>query len=239
DRVSERELERISAWISVPAAGPEDAASDIPGRLWDYSHSGFALICDLGRIGSERLREGDRVRFKINLGEGVLEADCIVRNTGIFKGGLRIGLARCDLARQERKDARMGAPRGECLRLPERLDLSAVAGNPILFGEMSMLRVAGMEPGMKFDFISSDAALPLFLGQKLNLYLSLPTSGENLYRGMITGLEKAGGDSLRVRMRPMFLSAGLANDLAELLAFEAGIPPETLKRYGFPTRFFR
>jgi hypothetical protein len=245
NRISEREFERIPARLCLSTDGPGDQgvqpekAEGVPVAMWDFSLFGFALLRDHVKTASLQLKEGDRVRLSVDFGDGWVGSDCVVRNLSIVKGRQRIGLARLDLTRASGPAARLGIPQGECIRLADTLDIRAEAVNPIFFGEWSDLRLAGLQPGLKLDFITRDAALPLFKGQRLDVHLILPTSGDNRYRGEITALERIPGGSVRIRMNPVSLSHGLATDLAESLACDAGFNPDMLKRFGFPTRFFR
>jgi hypothetical protein len=239
NRVSEREFERIPARLSPYGEGAVDSSAGVPVTLWDFSLFGFAILRRQAESDSLRLSEGDRVRLNIRIGTGWVGADCLVKNVSNVKGRQRIGLARMDLTRASGPAARMAFPQGECLRLPESVDIRAEAVNPVFFGEWASLRLIGLQPGLNLDFITRDPALPLFKGQCLDIHLTMPTSAENLYRGEILGLERVPGGSVKIRMKPISLPARLANDLAELLACDAGINPDTLKRFGFPTRFFR
>lgn len=237
NRVSEREFEKIRAWIAPIHSASESAKR--PVSLWDFSPFGFAVIQNASKPSNLIVNEGDAIRLSLELGGCLLHADCIVKNKSVFKGQIRIGLARHDLARRIVSGHGIGVPHGEYVRLPEKLDLRAEAPNPIFFGEWSSMCLHALRPGLKLDFLVKDPAMPLFLGQRLDVHLALPTSDDNCYRGRITGLERAPGASVKARMEPISISSGLANDLAELLAFEAGVSPETLRRFGFPTRFFR
>jgi hypothetical protein len=185
------------------------------------------------------LKEGDRVRLAADFGKGWLEAECVIRNLSVFKGRQRIGLYRLDLTRGNAMHGRIGVPKGEYLRLPEAVHMRAETANPIFFGEWSQLKLTGLQPWLKMEFTSQDPSMPLFRGQVLDIRFSLPSSGDNRFRGEIESLEKLPGGFVRFRMNPLSLSTGLANDLAELMVCDGGINPEVLKRFGFPTRFFR
>lgn len=239
NRVSEREFERIPARLSPYREDVADSSCGVPVTLWDFSLFGFAIHRRQAESDSLRLREGDKIRLNIRLGTGWVGADCLVTNISTVNGRQRVGLARMDLNRVGGPSARMEVPQGECIRLPESVDIRAEAVNPIFFAEWAPLRLIGLQPGLNLDFITRDPALPLFKGQSLDILLTLPTSAENLYRGEILGLERVPGGYVKIRLKPISLSARLANDLAELLACDAGVNPDTLKRFGFPTRFFR
>ncbi|MDB5106316.1 MAG: hypothetical protein JWP91_4005 [Fibrobacteres bacterium] len=242
NRISERELERIPAWIRVRdrATGSE---KDIPVALWDCSAFGFAILMAAGKNGNDPLMAGDGIRLKLGLAGADLTADCIVQNTSFFRNSHRIGLSRTDMqvqpVRRDPDGPQIGVPKGGYLRLPETSDIKAEIRNAILFGEWSTIRLSGIRSGLALDFTSKDGCLPLFTGQELEIRLSLPTSNANSYTARISRLERLDEESLRVRMEPVALSASLANDLAELLATECRISPDTLKDLGFPIRFFR
>jgi hypothetical protein len=119
------------------------------------------------------------------------------------------------------------------------LDLIAESENPFFYGERSQLRLCGLGNGLRFDFLTKDPGHPWFRGQKLGLHLLIPTTGECRMAGRIDSLELAPGGALKLRVRIESMDAGLANDLAEFLAYENGISPEILKRLGFPIRIFR
>jgi hypothetical protein len=92
---------------------------------------------------------------------------------------------------------------------------------------------------MCFDFLSLDPSLALFIGQKMEVWLALPTSEKTSYSGKIIGLEKINNKTLRVRVEPVSISANITNDLAEILAFQFKVTPETLRSLDFPIRIFR
>lgn len=239
NRVSERELERIPAWINLETGTDKNASRDIPVHLWDYSPFGFAITFPFSESGCSSPKIGDLAKLKFDFGEGILSADCIVKNSSIVKNNLRIGLSRRDLARRQKFGYPIGAPQGECLRLPEKSDIRAEVRNPVLFAEWATFVLYGVHSGLQLDFISRDASLPLFIGQKLDLRLLMPTTGNSEFRGEVASLERVPGNALKVRLKSLSISSALANDLAEALAFEAGITPGTLKRFGFPTRFLK
>jgi mRNA-degrading endonuclease HigB of HigAB toxin-antitoxin module len=239
NRITERELERIPAWISFPADSKAEIDQDIPVILWDYSPFGFAIHFRHAKANTVSIKEGTEVRLKLSLDGRLVYAECLIQNSASFRNGLRIGLSRHDLVRRNHAQPRIGVPEGECLKLPHQIEIHAETPNPILFGEWSRLRLYGLRPGLKIELLSTDPALPLFIGQNLAIHLALPSSGANIYEGEIIALERLRGDTLRLRMKPVNISVGLANDLAELLTFEAGISPDILKDFGFPVRFFR
>jgi hypothetical protein len=238
-RVSEREFARIPCRLRVAKGDHEGPSITLPVTLWDFSQYGFAVLRDESKTASLELKEGDRVRFGTDLGKGWLEAECVVRNLSNFKGRQRIGLARLDLVRANATHGRIGVPKGEYLRLPESVQLRAETAHPVFFGEWAQLKLTGLQPWLKMEFTSNEPSLPLFRGQTLEIRFSLPSSGDNRFRGEIETLEKLPGGLVRFRMNPLSLSTGLANDLAELLACDGGINPDSLKRFGFPMRFFR
>ena len=233
NRVSEREFEKIQvslAWSN---------GSEYPVKLWDFSMHGFAVLLKPDRNGKVIPQVGSAARLKIDLGTGPLYSDCLIKNVSGFKGLTRIGLARRDLARRSKDYGEVGVPEGEFIRIPESLAVRAEAENPIFFGETAPLILVGAKPGFRLEFLCRDPALPLFLGQTLRLGLVLPSSGTTTFTGRIHSLEFAPGAALKARLEPLTVDPGLANDLSELLAGEAGILPETLRRFGFPTRIFR
>jgi hypothetical protein len=239
NRVSERELERIPAWISLDNGPGKLPSKDIPVRLWDYSSFGFAITFPFSESGCTSPKVGDLAKLKFDFGDGVLTAECVVKNSAIIKNSLRIGLSRKDLARRQKFENHYGIPQGECLRLPERTDIRAEVRNPVLFAEWTTFALCGLQSGLHLDFISRDASLPLFIGQKLDLRFVLPTTGNPEFRGEVVFLERVPGNALKVRLKTLAISAALANDLAETLTFEADVTPGTLKRLGFPTRFLK
>lgn len=242
NRISERELERIPAWISV-SDRVTGSVKDMPVILWDCSAFGFAILLATGKTGPDAFKPGEGIRLKLGLAGAILSSECIVQNTSFFRNSLRIGLSRTDLqlkiVRRDPDGPHIGVPESEYLRLPETSDIKAEIRNSILFGEWSTIRLSGIRKGLALEFISKDGCLPLFAGQELEIQLSLPTSTANSYRAKISRLERLDEETLRVRMEPVTLSASLANDLAELLASECRISPDFLKNLGFPIRFFR
>jgi hypothetical protein len=239
NRVSERELERIPAWINLGNRLDKTASKDIPVHLWDYSPFGFAITFPFSESGCSSPKPGDPARLKFDFGDGILSAECIVKNSCIVKNNLRIGLSRRDLSRMNPSENPIGVPQGECLRLPAKSDIRAEVRNPVLFAEWATFVLCGVQSGLQFDFISRDASLPLFIGQTLELRLVMPTTGNPLFRGEVVMLERVPDNALKVRLKTLSISSDLANDLAEALAFEAEIAPGTLKRFGFPTRFLK
>ncbi|MDQ3002545.1 MAG: GNAT family N-acetyltransferase [Fibrobacterota bacterium] len=239
NRVNERELEHIPAWISLETGSKIKSSKDIPVHLWDYSPFGFAITFPFSESGCTSPKVGDLAKLKFDFGDGILTADCIVKNSSIVKNTLRIGLSRRDLARRYKFENRVGAPHGECLRLPEKSDIRAEVRNPILFAEWATFELCGVQTGFQLDFISRDANLPLFFGQKLELRFVMPTTGNPVFRGEVIFLERVPGNALKVRLKTLSITSALANDLAEALAFEADITPGMLKRFGFPTRFLK
>lgn len=238
NRIGERELSRIPVAAAFPDTEKGSRAEYRPAELWDFSLHGFAIVLDKGRV-PNGLEVGSRIGLRVDLGEGPLHAECVVKNMLPFKGKIRLGLARRDLARRRHSENNIGVPQGECICIPETIAVYAEAANPVFYGELSPLLLCGLRPGVAFEFLTQDAALPLFLGQRLSLNLNLPTSGDNACEGIIDCLELAPGGRVKLRLKPLRLRASLANDLAELLVFEAGLSPETLCRYGLPTRVFR
>jgi len=70
NRVSERELERVPAWISIPGDASGNGPTDIPVKLWDVSQFGFALLYDQTKGQSRTFQEGDSLQVKFDLREG-------------------------------------------------------------------------------------------------------------------------------------------------------------------------
>jgi hypothetical protein len=238
NRVGERELSRIPVAVALPDPEKGSRGAFLPAQLWDFSLHGFAVLVDKTKVPAG-LDEGARIGLRIDLGYGPLHAECVLKNILPFKGKIRIGLARRDLARRRGSEEHIGIPQGECIRLPAKLEVQAHADNPIFYGELSPLRLFGLRPGPTLEFLTRDPALPLFNGQRLTLGLNLPSSGDNRCEGVIDCLELAPGGFIKLRFKPMRLAASLANDLSELLVFEGGIQAETLCRYGLPTRVFK
>ncbi|MBW8888514.1 MAG: hypothetical protein JF616_12225 [Fibrobacteres bacterium] len=232
NRVSERELERIPSWLVSPD-GRESRVT-----LWDFSPHGFAVLQGPETV-KGGVNVGDRVRIRLEADGNRLEAECRVANISMHKGKSRIGLSRRDLDRRVGPDAWSSTPHGELLRIPKEAELIAEAENPLFFGERSQLRLCGLRPGLRFDFLAEDPAQPLFRGQRLKLHLLIPTTGECAMEGRIESLELAPGARIKVRVRAERLGAGLANDLAEALAYEYQFSPESLRRMGLPIRIFR
>ena len=239
NRVSERELERVPVTISSPIGCDPKTKWEIPVRLWDYSSFGFAVVCRPSKFGPMQLEVGDSIRLNVNFGEGPLTSECVVKNLIPFRDGLRVGLGRRDLTRIIDPKKEFGPPKGEYHRIPESVGIRAEARNPAIYGEWCAMEISGLRTGLCVEFTCSDSAMPFFMGQVLDVRMALPTTGANTYLGKIISLERVRGSTLRILSRPVSISAGAANDLAEMLAFEAGISPDTLKRLGFPTRFFR
>lgn len=239
NRVSERELERIPAWITLESGSDKKPSKEIPVRLWDYSPFGFAITFPFSESGCSSPKIGDLARLKFDFGDGILTSECIVKNSSIVKNNLRIGLSRRDLARRHKFEVQHEAPQGECLRLPEKSDIRAEVRNPVLFAEWATFVLCGVHSGLQLDFISRDASLPLFVGQKLELRFVMPTTGKPDFRGEVAMLERIPGSALKVRLKTLSISSSLANDLAEALTFDADLPPGILKRFGFPTRFLK
>jgi hypothetical protein len=239
NRVNERELDRIAVWIELLPQGSAASAGKIRVKLWDFSHTGFAVLLDPAKIGPAQVSAGGKARISIDFGAGVFTADCAIQNTSQLKGQLRIGLARLDLNRGSGSESDDGGPLEDSLPLPETMDIKVVVANPVFYGEWSDMRLSAVRSGFKLELQTRDESLPLFVGQHIEARIALPSSGDNLYQGEITSLALSSDATLRIGTKPLSLSASLANDLAELLVFESDISPDTLKRFGFPTRFFR
>jgi hypothetical protein len=233
NRVSERELERVPVWIILPNG------TECKVALWDFSLHGFAVLQSPEAVERGQFAVGHRARIRLQAGAIPLEADCRVANLSMHKGKNRIGLARLDLDRRVGPESRSATPQGELLRLSADIDLIAESDNPLFYGERSQMRLCGLGSGLRFDFLAKDPAHPWFRGQKLGLQLLIPTTGECRMSGRIESLQLAPGGALKVRVRAEAMDAGLANDLAEFLAYENGVSPEILKRLGFPIRIFR
>lgn len=223
NRTSERELERIPLFARLGSA-------EVPGKLWDYSPFGFAILVPLNHPSGFRPQRGDCLQLRFDLGSGWLEARCQVENALLFRGGLRLGLSRMDQ-----------------LLVPEPRELvleavKAVIGetpNPILYGEWCPVSVHGVLPGLALEMRSTDPTLVLLEGQEITVDLSLPSTTENTYRGRVRALGRVDDATLRFRLEPLRLSPGLPSALGEYLAFATGARPEALKELGFPTRFMR
>lgn len=233
NRVSERELERIPARLAW------SNGLEYPVRVWDFSLHGFAVLLVPDRNGKVVPVEGASARLTVDLGSGPIHSDCVIRNVSSFKGKTRIGLARKDLARRNRAYALSGAPEGDYVRIPEKLDVRAEAANPVFFGETAAMALVGARTGFRLDFTCRDPAMPMFIGQELELRLAMPSAGDNRFTGRIATLEFSPGGALKAGVDPLEVPAEVANDLCELLATDAGIKPDTLRRLGFPTRIFR
>lgn len=239
NRTRERELDRIAIRISH-TMGPSTTGQNIfPVKLWDYSPFGFALLYELEKSKHMEFEIGDRICLSANFGSGTLKSECVVQNRVPFKNSVRLGLLRSDLARHHAGQSSGKAPAGGYIRLDNGLTINAEIDNPILYGESCQLHLCGIRAGMHFDFLSSDPSLMLFIGQKIEIRLALPTSGNNIYRGIIVALEKINSHTIRIRMQPIFIPSSLANDLAEVLTFRSRFSPETLRSLGFPVRIFR
>lgn len=233
NRVSERELERIPARLAFPD-GRESKVS-----LWDFSLHGFAVVQSLEGAKVRIPSVEDRVRIRLGSEAAPMEAECRIANITLHKGQCRIGLSRRDLDRRLGPESRSLSPQGELLRIPEESCLTAESENPLFYGERSQLRLCGLRPGLRMDFIAQDPAHPLFRGQKLRLHLMIPTSGKCGMDARIESLELAPGARIKVRARAEGMDSALANELAEFLAYDNGISPDVLKRMGFPIRIFR
>jgi hypothetical protein len=229
NRISERELEPVPVRIASPDG------REIKASLWDFSMHGFAVLQGEGEEAGSALSVGDRVRVRIGYEAEQLLSECRVANISNHHGKKRIGLSRQDFDRRPGRETQQG----EILRIPETAALIAEAENPFFYGERSQLRLCGLRPGLRLDFIARDPAHPLFRGQKLRLHLLIPTSGQSCLDARIESLELAPGARLKVRVRAEGMRAALANDLAEFLAYDLGASPEILKRLGFPIRIFR
>ncbi|MEO7423708.1 MAG: hypothetical protein ABI036_00885 [Fibrobacteria bacterium] len=239
NRVNERELDRIAAWIELIHARDGASAGKFRVKLWDFSHIGFAVLLDPAKTGLAQASPGAKARISIDFGAGPFSADCVIRNASQWKGQIKIGLARLDITRWEGSESDDAGPGEECLALPETMQIKVVVANPVFYGEWSEMRLCAIRSGFKLELQSRDDSLPFFLGQRIEAKLALPTSGDNHYRGEIISISISGDSTVRIGIKPLSLSASLANDLAELLVFELEISPDALKRFGFPTRFFR
>jgi hypothetical protein len=223
-RTIEREFERIPARFICQRG-------EAPVKLWDYSSSGFAFIYTYCKDHPLHVKEGDAVTIAIGAGDAALTTRCIVRNTSLFRGNLRIGLNRID---SEKPLMNPFADRG--LALPEQARISCEAANPILYGEWSALDLTGVYPGLRLGFVSRDPAMLLFPGQVLDLELGLPMPGRYPYRGKIVALGRHDESSLAVVLEPIQPSPVTSEELAAFLMREAGATRNTLRSLGFPSR---
>jgi hypothetical protein len=239
NRVKERELEKIPAWIDIAATKSNQSSEEIPAILLDYSLFGYAIHISDCKTMSTLIQEGTRVHLILILSSKKVSAECFVKNISSQKNGFRIGLSSNNLLYKTPSSSKIGVPEGACLRVPRHIGIHAETPNPILFGEWSSLKLFGIQAGLKIDLLSTDPALPLFVHQILAVHLALPSAGTNIYEGEIIALERLDSSTIRISLKPVNISVGLANDLAELLTFEAGISPDILKQFGFPVRFFR
>lgn len=237
-RISERELERIPAWIASPRPG----AREVPVKLRDCSAGGFAVLVASAHTDRQAWKIGEAVRLHLRVDAQDVFADCAIRNSSFQKNEMRLGLGRADLRPRPETDpgaAGIEVPEGGLVRLPRTAHVKAEVRNPLLFGEWSLLRLTAIRTGMICDFSAPDGGCPFFVGQETKIHFSISTAEGNGYLGRIARLEPGEGNGLRLRVEPVEMSASLANDLAEMLATEAGIHPDSLRDLGFPIRFFR
>jgi hypothetical protein len=226
NRTSERELDRIP--ISARCGGVE-----APVRLWDYSPFGFAVLAAPGIQGGLPASPGQPIDLCFDLGSQRVTTRCTIENMQAFRGSLRLGLSRKDMAEPPGCEAS-----GSGLQIPGDCHVAAETLNPILYGEWCTLKLIGIQPGLAFAFLSSDPSLILFQGQRLEVELSLPSAGECKVVGRIKSLVRR-GETQVLLLDPERLSPVLTSALAEYLAFEAHVSPENLKSLGFPARFMR
>lgn len=226
NRISERELERIPATMTAHG-------SEAPVKLWDYSPFGFAFIYLHVPDHPLCVKVGDAVRVSLTLGPDKVEADCVVENTSLFKGNLRIGVSRRDVK------APLQLPRENAITIGDEVEIGAEVQNPLLYEEWCAVSLTTVCPGLRLAFVSRDPSLALFPGQLVSVELGLPTSGDNIYHGRISAIGRDGEDGTAFLLEPIGISSKLANELAELLGCEAGATAESLRTLGFPTRFFR
>jgi hypothetical protein len=243
-RIHERELETAAARLEIGG----NKAETIDITLWDFSCQGFAVLIstrDWERLGLARGRE---VRLLLPAPDEELAFECRIENHGPCQGRIRAGLSR--------QDWTVSVFDAETLALPAAAQLGAETQHPLLFDAWIEMRLIGLAHGLRLIFASDDESLLACVGQALTLHMALPTADHRAYAGRIYRIEcvedhqkaddgRLGATQadttprLRLALQPLSLSSDWANDLGEWLASEGGIPPETLRAFGFPLRFFR
>ncbi len=243
-RIHERELETAAARLEL--IGKKVKAIDI--TLWDFSSQGFAVLISTRDWECLGLARGCEVRLILPAPDGDLIFECRIENHGTWQGRIRAGLSR--------QDWTVSVFDAETLVLPAAAQLGAETRHPLLFDAWIEMRLIGLAHGLRLLFASNDESLLACVGQVLTLHMALPTADHRAYTGRIyrvecvqarqEGVGDLGGESsfssqpqLRLSLQPLSLSPEWANDLGEWLASEGGIPPETLRAFGFPLRFFR
>src|SRR5688572_27166923 len=173
NRTSERELDRIP--MTARCTGVE-----APVRLWDYSPFGFAILAAPGIQGGFSAAQGQTLELSLDLGDQLVTTRCTIENLQPFRGSLRLGLSRQDMA----DPTGVEAP-GQGIQLPGDCHVNAETLNPLLYGEWCPLKLIGVQQGLRMVFLSSDPSLVLFQGQHLRVELSLPSAGECSVSGRI------------------------------------------------------
>jgi hypothetical protein len=226
NRTCERELERTPACLVIDSR-------EYPVRLWDYSPFGFSCLYPQAlQPSAPSLAKGDPARICLDIGSGWRHADCVVENTGMFKGQLRVGLRRTDW------DEKLPEA-SESLNIGDSLILWGETPNPLLFGEWCSLRLVAVRPGLRLVFTSADPSLVIFPGMEMDIELGVPTSGDNTYRGRVKSIVRNRSESITLLLEPIRVSAKLAGELGELLAMESGASPDDLRLLGLPVAFLR
>jgi hypothetical protein len=187
-RTSEREIERIPAWIRS-ATSPDW----VRVRLWDFSIHGFGILYHSNSGHFSFSHPGENVELRLGGTVGAASAaekgtlvSCRIENSARLEKGMRIGLSRLDLS---------GSGDPGAMEFPEGYlcdgirPLSAKIRNPFLYNEWAEAQLIAIGPGAAFVFESSDPSLLLFAGTRVKLDLEVPHDSNGEFSGTLAWIE--------------------------------------------------
>lgn len=233
-RTSERELERIPAWIGTPGGSDWSAV-----RIWDYGPDGFGVFYQ-GATGHSRFeREGDAVELKLQAGafagagEGDILIPCRIGNSARIDKGLRLGL--------HRSDGKGPGSVEECLRghlRDEASPLSARAFNPFLYEEWAGCHLIAVGPDASLVFTSRDPSLLLLPGGRLELEIEVPLDRETRFAGQVQWIRRDGPSTL-FSVRAAEMSFSLSNAIGAHFVDSELCTPVQLAEFGIALMRFK
>jgi hypothetical protein len=233
-RTSERELERIPAWI-----GPPDGNEWSAVRIWDYGPDGFGVFYQ-GATGHSRFeREGEAVELKLKAGvfagtgDGDIRIPCRIGNSARIDKGLRLGLHRTDGNSPGSLEENLYGHLRD-----ETTPLSARAFNPFLYDEWAGCLLIAVGPDASLVFASEDPSLLLLPGISLDLDIEVPLDQETRFTGKILWIRRDGA-STYFSVRASEMSFPLSNAIGAHFVDGELCTPMQLAEFGISLRRFK
>lgn len=233
-RTSERELERIPAWIKA-GSDPDWARVTI----WDYGPDGFGVFFQ-GNTGHSRFSQvGDAAELKLSArvfsggNEGEIRIPCRIENAARIEKGLRLGLRRLDVSQGESLEALLSGHLRDAA-----MPLMARAINPFLYAEWAPCRLIAIGPDASLVFASHDPSLLLLPGASMQVELEVPMEGESRCAGRVEWIRSADEETV-FSLRPRDLSFSLSNAIGIHFVDAEICTPVQLAEFGMALRRFK